>query len=328
MSIAKNKLVLAVLFITIIVSGCAGGDGEETSDTAAIDVNELSAFPNPAPGDQNVRFRMQLENVGDHDAEDVYARLYNPPFADSSADTNSWRSESGDGVDTAERTLEFSDLDAPGDTPATPSTRTVTFQSPEVDDGRTVDYTMRADILYRYGTSATTELEVMGDDAYRDAGSPQGSASIQNDVGPIQMEIRTPTPIAIYDTDQDTVEEELCVIVRNQGDGVPFADEDDEALVGGDEGYDLDEVSDNTNKVKLSIENVGRLSFREDDSGDYSERVSSQEAEIIGGRAVVCWDMEIETDGSSSLETTIPVDIDSTYFYKQEDATTVSVEGR
>lgn len=326
MNIADNKIILAVLFVTVIVSGCTGGGEEEESSTTALEVNEFSAFPNPVPGDQSTRFRMQLENVGDHDAEDVRSYLYNPPFADSSEDTNTWRDGDGEEVSDEDRTLEFNNMDAPGDTPSTPSTETVTFTSPEVSEGRNANYDMNSYILYRYGTDAETEIEVMGDSAYRDAGSPQGTASIDNDNGPIQMEIRTPTPIPIYDTDEETVEEELCVIVRNQGDGVPFADEDGDAYSDGN--YDLDAVSDNTDKVQLSIENVGRLSFRANDDESYDEDVSTQTEEIIGGRAVVCWDMEIETGGSSSLDTTVPLNIESTYFYRQEDTTSVTVEGR
>lgn len=335
MNLAENKTILAVLFVSVIISGCTGGGSqEEESATAAVQVNEFSAFPNPTPSDQNTRFRMTLENVGDHDAENVYARLYSPPFADSEQDTNTWRSRDDGSVSDADRTLEFGGLDAAeGETPSTPATQTVTFTSPEVDQGRNIDYTMRSYLFYKYGTDATTEISIMGDDAYQDAGSPQGSASISNDNGPVQMEIRTPTPIAIYDTGQETVEEELCVIVRNQGSGVPFSDndgDDTDAFKGSDSdtGYDLDEVSENTNKVKLSIENVGRVSFRANEDGNYDDSTSSQVKEIIGGRAVVCWDMEIETGGSSTLDTTIPLQIESTYFYRQEDATTVTVQGR
>jgi len=326
MSIAENKTVLVLLFVTLIVSGCTGGGNEEeTASTAALQVNEFSVFPNPVPGDQNTRFRMQVENVGDHDAEDVEAYLFNPPFADASGDDNSWRNGDGDGVSEDDRTLEFSNMEAPGETPSTPSTQTVTFTSPDVDQGRNNDYTMRAQLFYKYGTDASTEVRVMGDDAYRDAGSPQGTATVQNNNGPVQMEVRTPTPIPIYDTGEDTVEKELCVVVRNQGNGVPFADEDGDAFDGGD--YDRDKVSDSTNNVKLSIENVGRLAFRTGDDGDYSEDVSSQTVEIIGGRATPCWDMQIDT-GGSSLDTTVPLTIESTYFYRQESATTVTVQGR
>lgn len=325
MSIAENKTVLILLFVTLIVSGCTGGSEEETSSTAALQVNEFSAFPNPVPGDQSTRFRMQLENVGDHDAENVEAFLFNPPFADESGDDNSWRDSDGEDVSDDYRTLEFSNMDAPGDTPSTPSTQTVTFTSPDISEGRNNNYAMRSHIFYKYGTDATTEIRVMGDDAYREAASPQGTASMENDNGPVQMEVRTPTPIPIYDDGADTVEKELCVVVRNQGNGVPFADEDGDAFDGGD--YDRDEVSDNTNHVKLSIENVGRLSFRADEGGDYSEDVSSQTEEIIGGRAVSCWDMQVDT-GGSSLDTTVPLVIESTYFYRQEDSTSVTVQGR
>lgn len=328
MEITSNKTVFVLLFATLIVSGCTGGGNEEeTSSTAAIQVNEFSAFPNPTPGNQNTRFRMQVENVGDHDAENVSAFLFNPPFADSSSDDNSWRDDSDDPgeVTDSDRTLEFSDMDAPGDTPSTPSTQTVTFTSPDLSDGRNNDYTMRSQLFYKYGTDAATEIRVMGDDAYREAGSPQGTATIDNDNGPVQMEVRTPTPIPIYEDGVDNVEKELCVVVRNQGSGVPFADEDGSAFDGG--GYDRDVVSEHTNNVKLSIENVGRLSFRTDNDGDFSEDVSSQTVEIIGGRAVSCWDMQVDV-GGSTLDTTVPLVIESTYFYRQEESTVVTVQGR
>lgn len=328
MEITSNKTVFVLLFATLIVSGCTGGGNEEeTSSTAAIQVNEFSAFPNPTPGNQNTRFRMQVENVGDHDAQNVSAFLFNPPFADGTGDDNSWRDDSADPgeVTDSDRTLEFSDMDAPGDTPSTPSTETVTFTSPDLSEGRNNDYTMRSQLFYKYGTDAATEIRVMGDDAYREAGSPQGTATIDNDNGPVQMEVRTPTPIPIYESEGSSVEKELCVVVRNQGAGVPFADEDGSVYEGGE--YDRDKVSEHTNNVKLSIENVGRLSFRTDNDGDFSEDVSSQTVEIIGGRAVSCWDMKVDI-GGSTLDTTVPLVIESTYFYRQEESTVVTVQGR
>lgn len=333
MNLAENKTILALIFATVVISGCTGGgSSEEDTSTSAVEVNEFSAFPNPTPSDQNTRFRMQVENVGDHDAENVYAQLYGPPFAsDDEGQSNTWRDNNGDAVSEEDRRLEFSDLSAPQEnTPSTPSTQTVTYTAPELDEGREIGYDMRSRLMYKYGTDATSEIQVMGDDAYQDAGSPQGSASIQNDDGPVQMEIRTPTPIAIYNSDQDNVEKELCVVVRNQGSGVPFTDDDGDdtdAFEGEGEGYNLEEVQEHNNKVKLAIENVGRVEFRTDEDGSYGESVSSQTKEIIGGRAVVCWDMRIQT-GTSALDTTIPLSIESTYFYKQESSSAVTVEGR
>ncbi|WP_414837854.1 hypothetical protein ACK3SF_00405 [Candidatus Nanosalina sp. VS9-1] len=332
MNLAENKTILALLFATVIISGCTGGGStEQDTSTSAVQVNEFSAFPNPTPSGQNTRFRMQVENVGDHDAENVYAQLYGPPFASEDGQSNTWRSSGGDAVSSSDRLLEFSDLSAPQEnTPSTPSTQTVTFTAPELDDGREIGYNMRARLMYKYGTDATSEIQVMGEDAYQEAGSPQGSATIQNDDGPVQMEIRTPTPIAIYNSGQDSVEKELCVVVRNQGAGVPFTDDDGDdtdAFKGEGNGYNLEEVQEHTNKVKLTIENVGRVEFRKDDDGSYDESVSSQTKEIIGGRAVVCWDMRIQT-GTSALDTTIPLSIESTYFYKQESSSAVTVQGR
>lgn len=334
MNLAKNKTILALLFATVIISGCTGGSPpeEEDTSTSAVQVNEFSAFPTPTPDDQNTRFRMQVENVGDHDAEHVYAQLYGPPFASEDDQDNTWRNDSGGEVTDSMRRLKFSNLSEPQEnTPSTPSTSTVTFRSPELEDGREIGYNMRARLMYKYGTDADTEIRVMGEDAYQDAGNPQGSATIQNDNGPVQMEIRTPTPIAIYDSSKSSVEKDLCVVVRNQGSGVPFASdgtgEDEKPFEGVNQGYDLEKLQENTNKVKLQIENVGRVEFRADGEGSYGEAASSQTKEIIGGRAIVCWDMRIKT-GTSALDTTIPLNIDSTYYYKQESSTLVTVQGR
>jgi hypothetical protein len=329
MNTAQNKTVLAIMFFAVIVSGCTGGSSEdEPASTASVQVNEFSAFPNPTPSDQKTRFRMQLENIGNSEATNTYVRLYNPPFADGSGDSKTWRSDDGDGVSTSQRTLFFDTLSAPTDqTPSVPKTQTVTFTAPDLDPDRTVSYGMNAYIMYQYNSSAQTDIEIMGGDKYRSEGSPSGTASLDNSRGPIKMEIRTPTPIVFYDVGgSDTLERELCVIVRNKGDGVPFAADESGVFVGGEDsgkGYDIGKVQEHENKVLLDIEDIGSVDFEPFDSSNPSKTV-----EILSGKGVNCWDMQIDVGSSSQVQRTVPLEMTATYGYRKSTKTSVTVEGR
>lgn len=332
---SKEKTVLAIMFFAVIVSGCTGGgNSEETSSTMALQVNEFSAFPNPTPGDQNTRFRMQVQNVGDSEAVNVSARLYNPPFADDSSDEKTWRDTDSDDRDISEsdRTLHFGSLNEPNDqTPSVPGTQTVTFVSPNLSEGRQISYDMNSYLMYEYNTEATTEIQIMSGDRYREAGSPSGTATLDNSQGPIQMEIRTPTPIRFYDVaDQDYVTRELCVIVRNQGNGVPFNDVQYEGEDNGDgTGYDIAAVQSNKSQVNVDIEDIGSVEFRQTDSDDdWGANQPAQEVEILNGRGINCWDMNVSVGSSAQLQRTVPLTLRADYGYRQSAKTTATVEGR
>jgi hypothetical protein len=316
---AKNKIVLALMLLTVIVSGCTGGNQEEESTgSSSVTVSQFSAFPNPLPAKQNAQFRMELVNNGDEDAGQVYARLYNPPFGDTGSQV--WQPTSGK-MSKSYRTLSFDNLRAAGEqTPAVPKTRQVDFKAPDLGEDRDVDYTFNSYVMFNYSTTGTAEVQIMGEDTYRDQGSPQGSAGLENSNAPIQMEIRTPTPIPIYDTTDDDVIKQFCVIARNQGSGVPFhpgvqADKQ--------KGYDISEVNDNQGKLQIEIQDVGDVTF---EVGEKNE-ASYQNVSILDGRGIGCFDMNI-SGTSDTLQKTVPIRVDADYGYRKQTRTNVQVQGR
>jgi hypothetical protein len=319
MNLAKNKMIVAVIFLALIASGCTGGGSqEEDQGSQSVTVSTFSPFPNPAPSAQNVQFRMELINDGEEDAENVYARLYNPPFGDSGSQV--WKATSGS-MGEAYRTLGFGTLRAAGDqTPAVPKTRQVNFEAPDLGQDRNVDYTFNSYIMFDYATTGTAEVQIMGEDTYREEGSPQGSAGLENSRAPIQMEIRTPTPIPIYETTEDSVTKQFCVIARNQGSGVPFHPSVDPS---GDSGYDVSDVQENKDKFQIEIQDVGDVTFdvSEDNEQNY------QNVTILDGKGVACFDMTI-SDTSGTLQQTVPIRVDADYGYRKQSNANVLVEGR
>ena len=331
MRIDQNRTVLAIMFFAVIVSGCTGGGNqEETSSTASVQVNEFSAFPNPTPSGQKTRFRMQLVNQGDAEARNTSVRLYNPPFADNgTTDTKTWRDGSTGNVSIEDRTLFFDTLSAPSDqTPAVPKTRTRTYTAPELDQGRTISYDWNAYMMFEYQTDANTEIQIMGGEQYREQGSPSGSASLENSRGPIKMEVRTPTPIVFYDVNRNNnPERQLCVIIRNQGNGIPFAEEPSSNNIymnRSDTGYtyNLSAVQEQENKVNVRIEDIGNVDFEPFDSSNDQKTV-----DILSGKGVQCWDMKVDVSGSS-IQTTVPLSLEAVYNYRKSTKTTATVEGR
>jgi hypothetical protein len=261
---------------------------------------------------------MELINDGDENAENVYARLYNPPFGDSGSQV--WKPTSGD-MSESYRTLDFGELRAAGEqTPAVPKTRQVNFEAPDLGDDRNVDYTFNSYIMFDYATTGTAEVQIMGEDTYREEGSPQGSAGLENSRAPIQMEIRTPTPIPIYDTTEDPVTKQFCVIARNQGSGVPFHPSVNPS---DDSGYDISEVQENKDELKVQIQNVGDVTFSDEDS---EQNYKEKDVTILGGKGVACFDMKI-SDTSDTVQKTVPIRVEAYYGYRKESNSNVLVEG-
>ncbi len=315
---AKNKIVLALMLLTIIVSGCTGGGNqEEDQGSSSITVSEFSPFPNPVPAGQNTQFRMELVNDGETDAGNVYARLYNPPFGDSGDQV--WKPTSGS-MSTEYRTLEYGTLRAAGEqTPAVPQTRQIDFESPSLGPDRNVDYTFNSNIVFNYSTTGTAEVQIMGEDQYRDQGSPQGSTGLENSDAPVQMEVRTPTPIPIYDTGSSSVQKQFCVIARNQGEGQPFHP----GQVPDSTDFDMSGIQDTEGELQIQIQDVGDVTFEVSDANEQNY----QNVSILDGRGVGCFNMEI--DGvSDTLQRTVPIRVDADYGYIKETRTNVQVQGR
>jgi hypothetical protein len=314
---ARNKTVLGLMILAAIVSGCTGGGGSEDEGSQSLTVNEFSGFPNPVPADQNVQFRMQLVNDGAEDVDTAFVRLYNPPFGDGD---QVFSEDGGTNPNREYRTLEFSDLRAEGDqTPAVPQTQQQTFQTPNLSEGRDISYEFNADTLFEYRTEGNAEVEIMGEERFRDEGASQGSAGLENSRGPVQLEVRTPTPIRIFDSSQDPVEKQFCVIARNQGQGTPF----DPDAVPESKDFDRENIQGNESEVEIGIQNVGDISFTADDE----DGGTAQTVEILQGKAVACFDMEIGS-ASDTFQQTVPIRVVADYGYKKTTRSSVRVEGR
>jgi hypothetical protein len=315
-----NKVVLALIISAAIVSGCTEPGGGEDEGSQSVTVNEFSAFPNPTPADQNTQFRMTLVNDGDHDASNVYARLYNPPFGGSGDKTFRNPNEDED-MDKEYRTLEFNTLNSEGDqTPAVPATDQVNFESPNLESDRDVSYTFNSYIAFNYSTVGTADVQILSQEEFRNQGSPQGSANLENSRAPVQMEVRTPTPIPIYDDTSGNPEKDFCVIVRNQGSGVPF---NPDALPTSASDLNLTKIQDHKNEVEVTVENVGDITF--DPDTDESSG-NTAEIEIFDSKGVGCFTMTLNQD--SLIQTTVPVRIDANYGYRKAERTSLRVEGR
>ena len=317
---AKNKTVLGLMILAAIVSGCTGGGGtEEDEGSSSVTVDEFSAFPNPVPAEQNVQFRLTLVNDGGRDATNVYAKLFNPPFGSGG---QAFSTSSGGDPSSSDRTLEYEELQIGTDqTPAVPQTDQADFQSPSLSPNREIGYSFKSYIAFNYSTVGTAEVEIMGEDKYRDEGSPQTSAGLENSRAPVQMEIRTPTPIPIYDDSGGEVTKQLCVIVRNQGSGVPFKPS---AVPTGtsDSEFNLTDIQGAENSVNITLNDIGDVEFNSTDGGGNTRSI-----EIHDGKGVGCYNMNIDTS-TGTLQRTLPVRVDANYGYRKISTANVRVEGR
>jgi hypothetical protein len=227
------------------------------------------------------------------------------------------------------RTLEYGELQTGTDqTPAVPQTRQVDFTSPSLSPDRDIGYSFRSYIAYNYSTTGTAEVQIMGEDKYRDEGSPQNSVNLENSRAPVQMEIRTPTPIPIYDDSGEEilasgnqVSKQFCAIVRNQGSGVPFSPS--VVPTGTSESdFNLTEIQGAENSVNITIRDIGSVRFNSTDEGNNTRSI-----EIHDGRGVGCFDMIVPVD-TGTLQRTLPVRIDANYGYRKTSSSNLRVEGR
>ena len=217
--------------------------------------------------------------------------------------------------------MSFRGLNAGTETsPAIPSRDTISFTSPNIDEGRIIPYTFNARLQYQYRATGDTEIQVMSNERYQDTGATQTRPQVENSDGPIQIEVQGTTPHVFYDT--GTADDEICVTLTNQGSGDPFLVTTENGATFEDSGYDVD--SNAEDQVELRIENVGNIEF-ESQEGDGNNAV----VDIIGDQGYHCYDMSLQGLGTiTDLEQTTDIPIEVVYGYEEETSTTVTVEGR
>ncbi|MFB6200284.1 MAG: hypothetical protein ABEJ83_05345 [Candidatus Nanohaloarchaea archaeon] len=322
----KNILAIFIIAATVVASGCGGNSNQNTPSTSPIKIQDFSAFPNPVPAGQTVQFNIELKNKGDVDAQNVAFRLFNPPFG-TSGQKRTWRGVNRDLTSTGGRTLStFNTLRAPTENnPAIPATATISMTAPEIGQGNTISYTFLGKLFYTYNTSAQTEIQVMSQERFRESGVARKQPSVDTSSGPIQLDVRTATPIIQYSGDTGP-NSEMCVIVRNKGSGTPFlVDGSNSALTGSDRVYNVNDS--NADKVKLTVHDVGNFDLDANPETDTDK--NSVTVKLVGSKGIQCFGID-QTDSvtEGSGQKTYNVQMEAKYGYTRETSTAVTVEGR
>lgn len=308
----ENKNVLVILSLIVVASGCAHtastNSNEATSDSVSI--NNFSAFPNDdVYNNQNVRLTLTLKNDGEATAENVKARLFNVPFGSGDSE---WS-----GIDS--RTVSFGSLepeDEEANLPARESTEFWSLEAPSLDNGVTIPYQFMTEVFYNYETQGTTSITLMDQQRFREEGNAQ-RPTLDTTSGPIQMEVRTRSPIVFYPGDGSNRQSEMCVIVTNEGQGTPFWSSNSE------EGNYQDLSEEELNTVRLQVEDQSRISFENPEDGSNTVVV-----DIFGNRGIGCFDISVDgwSDGVGPQEE-VPIIMTADYGYSKETSTSVTVTG-
>ncbi|PSH00061.1 MAG: hypothetical protein BRC28_01485 [Nanohaloarchaea archaeon SW_4_43_9] len=303
----ENREILVLLALVVVASGCSHTASPSTS-TSSVTIQNFSAFPSDVLSEQQVRLSLTLKNNGDADAEDVQARLFNVPFSGE----RNWKLD-------GERTITFGTLqsaDEERNLPARESTKYWSLNSPNLEEGATIPYRFITRVYYKYQTTGTTSVTLMGQRRYRQQGNPE-RPTLDTTSGPIQMEIRTRSPIVFYPEDDSSRTTEMCVIVTNEGTGTPFIH---------DQAYDGNQYNmerENSNKVKLRVKNQGNTDFSA--SSDNSQTVL---VDMLGNRGIGCFSIDVRNWNSNvGPQQDVPVLIEADYGYVKETSSSATVSG-
>lgn len=329
MNINQNQALMVLISVVLVASGCANGGNSDGSDTASttdpIQINEFSAFPDPAPAGNQVTFTLELENTGSIDAQNVVAKLWNPPFASDSSDTRTWRDSSGGGVSTQDRSISYGTLRGNRDgVESFANPQTLKLTAPSLSEDQEFPYNFHSQVFYQYRTEGTSTVTVMSNDEYRSSGAEKSqTVGISQNNAPIQLEtqVLAGNPLVFYDSDGGSKEAQFCVVVNNEGSGQAFLQS---AYQG--EGTERYVVNDqNENRVRLTVQDIGSANFELPNGGQTTT------VELIGGDQVrQCYDMTITGLGSATeiQEEIGPISVTAEYGYVKDTSNTVRVEGR
>ena len=314
MELPSNKIGLILIISTIVVAGCADNSdsGVTVSQTGGVEIEGFTSSPSEIFEGQLTTLELQLRNVGGTEADHVVARLFNREFT-SSSDT--WNVQ-GEGSDVGELKRKYrSNLPAPdpqSDAPAISVPLTWNLEAPDLDISQTVPYDFNARVFYQYETTANSEIQIMSNDRYNELGTSRSQPDLENTGGPIQVDVRTRTPIVFTNSGQDTQPVPIRVVITNEGSGTPFlpsAYSDEEYNVGEEE----------SERVELEIEAAG--SAVEFDS-------NQQPVRLVNGEGVKSFTMNVERISDQDIQQTIPITVTADYGYYKDTSTSVTVNGR
>ncbi|MFB6180446.1 MAG: hypothetical protein ABEJ93_01075 [Candidatus Nanohalobium sp.] len=329
MNISQKHLVAVLLGAVLIGSGCTIGgggktDSEKQSTTSPIQVQEFSAFPNPAPESNKVTFTLTMKNTGEVTAENVKAKLWNPPFANTAQDEATWRSENGGRVRQSDITYDFGKLQGTesGVDPF-PKTEEIRLTAPNLREGDAWSYQFNAEIRYEYTTQGSTSLTAMNSETFQESSQERTTnIDIPTNSAPITLSgrIRTGNPIVFYQDENGPKNAVLCIDVKNKGSGTVYSPE---ASTGNS--YNLQDSYEN--KLDLTVEVVG--STRVSAEGNSFSKTAEKEVSLVDGdQARPCFTLEVSPPTQGSQKTIGPISVTADYVYTKDSSTTVTVNGR
>lgn len=333
MKFKQKHTLMALVTLTLIASGCTGGGGggsdEEATGTNPIEATSFTASPNPAPNGNSVTFTLELANNGEVEAENVVGKLWNPPFADGSGDTRTWRDSDEGSVEVADRSFDFGNLRGQQEgveTFAQPQTLSLT--APSLSEGQSFPYNFRAEYTYKYRTEGDTTITVMDGDTYRETNSEKSqTVDISHNSAPITLEgqLLTGDPIVYYDGDEPPKTPKFCIVASNEGGGTVFSNPAD-ALNSGEYTYE-----ENKDEVKITVTSVGGTEIKDpdDDNSEFGSEADSTVELISGDEVQKCFELEVGSlaDGGSQKEIG-PINVRADYGYSENTATEVTVNSR
>lgn len=314
MQLSSNKTGLILLALIVAVSGCAddsNSNGVAVSQTEGVAIEGFSSSPSEIFEGQLTTLELQLRNVGGSEAENVAARLFNRGFEGD----GTWNIQGeGDSVDDL-KSVYFGSLSGPDpqtDAPAISVPRTWNLEAPDLDVAQQVPYDFNSRVFYQYSTTASTDIEVMSNDRYNELGTSRSQPELDNSGGPIQIDVRTRTPVVFTSTGQDTQPVPIRVVVTNEGSGTPFLQS-----AYSDESYDVS--NDEAERVDIEVEAAGNsVSF---DSNEQTVR-------MVNGEGVKSFTMDVSRVSNQDIQQTVPITVTAEYGYYQDTSTSVTVNGR
>lgn len=306
--ISKNQAILGLISLVVIASGCTqGGNSSDvtTTQTKAITVQSFSVFPNPMLSGSTGDLTLRIQNTGGGTATDVSATVYNVPWhGDSSGGELEWGYSGVEGSSPPNNpVLEFGTLTGPDpqrNIPSTAREESMEVTAPSAESGLDSEYEFFTDIVFNYNTTAEATVTVMGMERYTDERPTRSRPTVENTGGPIQVDIRTESPIIIRDSGGS---KQVCFIVNNVGGGTPYLP---------------DEVSEEgEDKVELSVRIPNADVEVQNREVDVSRDTNS------GG---LCTDIGSDFGDTPDRQQSFPIEASARYTYEKTERTSVQVE--
>ncbi len=236
----QMRVWLLILCI-VIVSGCPGprvNDGVKVSSFG---------FDFPTISDkEQVQLSCEIENVGAFDAEDVSFFMYGYDDAVwESVDEDVSMGTASGGEWTVDEFRGY-DMDTKAQGMSAGYYNTFKVVEDTVSKGITQKYNFNGRLCYYYETRANAKFQAISAAERRDDASKGkysgGGVDVWNSYGPIQIQVKTKSPLVFYES-SDGREAELVLIIRNAAGGFPSSS-----------GCSLDiDVSDTNRLVELEV---------------------------------------------------------------------------